>query len=77
MSEDNLDTIFDLLCKDFIRLLQDKSLSSADRKTLIEFLKDNNVKTNGAANAGIKNILGNLPFSEEETNVQQIKPRKY
>jgi hypothetical protein len=65
---DKLDTIFDLLCDDFIKQLKDSTLNSADRKTLLEFLKDNNIKCNGQANTKIKSILDKLPFDENVTN---------
>ena len=64
MTEDKLEKLFELLCDDFIRLLNDKSLNSADRKTLIEFLKEQGVSVNGAKNKSIKNILHSLPFDE-------------
>lgn len=70
MNNDKLDTIFDMLCDDFIRMLKDEKLGASDRKTLLEFLKDNNVKVNGTANSKIKNILQDLPF--DESNVIQM-----
>lgn len=71
---DKLDTIFDMLCEDFIKLLKDGRLNSADRKTLLEFLKDNGVTANGKNNKNINSILDNLPFSEEDD--ANIKPFK-
>lgn len=71
---DKLVTIFDLLCEDFIKLLKEGKLNSADRKTLLEFLKDNNISAHGAANKSINSILDNLPFSEEDD--ANIKPFK-
>lgn len=67
-----LTTLFDMVCDDFVRLLKDQKLSTADRKLLLEFLKDNDVQTHGPANKSITSILDNLPFDERITDGRVI-----
>ena len=64
--ENKLIQLFEGLCDDFQKLLDGKTpMTAADRKLLIEFLKDNQINCVGANNKKITNIVENLPFSEE------------
>lgn len=66
MNISKLENLFELLCEDFQKLLEkDEPMSAADRKLLIEFLKDNQITCVGQNNKNIKSIVENLPFSEE------------
>lgn len=63
-----LEKLFELLCDDFSKLLENGDMTAADRKLLIEFLKDNEVTCVGSNNKNVKNIIENLPFSEDVEN---------
>lgn len=64
--ESKLIALFDMLCEDFKKLLEkDEPLTAADRKLLMEFLRDNNITCEGTRNKNISNIVESLPFSEE------------
>lgn len=47
-------------------------MSAADRKLLIEFLKDNEISCVGANNPNIQSITDMLPFSEEVEGKRSI-----
>lgn len=69
MSKETIDTkmeqLFEKLCDDFIAKLDGKELTSADRKNLMEFLKDNGITVAGLKNSKLSNIVAKLPFSDE------------
>ncbi len=66
--EDHMIELFELLCGDFKKLLQAGELTSADRKSLLEFLKDNQITCVGQNNRHVSSILDTLPFEEEDTH---------
>lgn len=68
---DSIEPLFGLLCEDFKKLLDGKEpMSSTDRKLLMEFLKDNEIKCVGSNNPHVKSIVDRLPF--DENNVTQL-----
>lgn len=64
--EDHMVELFELLCEDFKKLLRGGEITSADRKTLLEFLKDNEISCVGSNNKHVSSILDDLPFSEDD-----------
>lgn len=65
MDTNKINGLFDLICDDFSKMLKAEELSTADRKLLLEFLKDNDVTCIGKNNTSVKNIIDNLPFAED------------
>ena len=63
---DSMVELFDLLCQDFKYHLEERTLGPADRKSLLEFLKDNGINCVGSNNQSIKSIIDTLPFSDDE-----------
>lgn len=63
--ESKLTELFELLCEDFKRILKAEDMNTADRKVLMEFLKDNDISCVGSKNSSIQSIVTNLPFSED------------
>lgn len=66
-----LESVFDLLCEDFEKHLKNETLSNADRKLLIEFLKDQGISTVGKNNQKIRSIVERLPFDEDNIAINQ------
>lgn len=63
----NLEELHTLLCEDFKSLLnRDEPMTAADRKLLLEFLRDNNITVVGMNNKNITNLVERLPFAENE-----------
>ncbi len=60
--------LFDALADDFARMLKDGEMTPADRKTLLQFLSDNNINCDGALNPKMQSILDSIPFADEEEN---------
>lgn len=58
--------LFDLLADDFAKMLKDGTLTPADRKTLLQFLENNNINCDGELNPKIKNIMDSVPFPEDD-----------
>ena len=73
MSKSKMNDLFDSLCDDFQKLLDTKeSMSSADRKLLLEFLRDNEISCVGENNPKLTSIAATLPFPEEnQTSINQ------
>lgn len=63
--------LFDALADDFAVMLKDKTMTPADRKTLLQFLSDNNINCDGSLNPKVQNILDSVPFQDEETHTTQ------
>jgi hypothetical protein len=63
--------LFDALADDFAEMLKDKTMTPADRKTLLQFLSDNNINCDGGLNPKVQNILDSLPFDDEEIHTTQ------
>ncbi len=70
--EDKLTELFDLLCDDFKKQLEEGTLSSADRKSLLEFLKENQINCVGYNNQKINSIVESLPFDENVEGLRSI-----
>lgn len=72
MDGNKLTELFDLLCDDFKKLLEkEDGMTAADRKLLIEFLKDNNVTCVGMNNKNITSIVDKMPFPEDKRAINQ------
>ena len=70
MDFSKLEKLFDSLCDDFQKLLDAETpMTAADRKLLIEFLKDNEVTCIGHNNQSVVSIIDKLPFSEEDSKL--------
>ncbi len=66
MDSSKLETLFDLLCDDFTKLLsQEDPMTAADRKLLLEFLENNQVNCVGMNSKKVSNIVEKLPFDDE------------
>jgi len=63
--------LFDALADDFAKMLKDDTMTPADRKTLLQFLSDNNINCDGALNPKIQSILDRVPFNEDDIHTQQ------
>jgi len=71
MDEQKLISLFDSLADDFAKMLKEGTMTPADRKTLLQFLADNNINCDGNMNPKIKNILDDVPFQDEERPTTQ------
>ena len=57
--------LFEALCDDFKKLLDTGEMSSVDRKSLMEFLKENEINCVGSNNKNITSITASMPFDED------------
>lgn len=66
--------LFDLLCDDYKALLEKKEMTPADRKTLIEFLKNNDITAVPAQGSALGNLVSQLPFNDDDhSNVVNMR----
>jgi hypothetical protein len=56
-----------LLCVDFEEKLHKKEMTTADRKALIDFLKNNDITAENSPSSPLGNLIKNLPFDDDSS----------
>jgi hypothetical protein len=54
-----------LLCVDFEEKLRKKEMTTADRKALIDFLKNNDITAENSIGSPLGQLVKNLPFDDD------------